>query len=217
MQDREREEAERTRKTTPPTAAGNVAGARVIQTTLDNPEYIRVSEELSKANIDRSTEVARLGLVDKTIAEYEQRIQKLPGAVRELNDKTRDYSILKTQYEGLLERREQAKIKADLDKVAARSTLKEIGSVYAEPSLTKLKAILIFIGSLIFGLIVGFGLITLGEWLDPTLRYEEDIERLLGVPILVSLPLSPQAALALPTPPTPVRRATQTETNRNKE
>ncbi|MBC7806704.1 MAG: hypothetical protein H7145_11185, partial [Akkermansiaceae bacterium] len=120
--------------------------------------------------------------------EYENRVRKLPAAARELTDKTRDYSIMKEQYEDLLKRREQAQIKASLDKVAATSTLHPIGIVYAHPADGKKKTILLLAGSLVFSMVVGAGLVIGAELLDPSLRYETDVERLLGTRVVAALP-----------------------------
>ena len=45
-----------------------------------------------------------------------------------------------------------------------------------------------FLGSLLLGCLVGAILIVLSEWSDHSLRHEADAERLLGVPVLASLP-----------------------------
>jgi uncharacterized protein involved in exopolysaccharide biosynthesis len=180
---------------TAPTAGGTgtgffVSGKNVVQTTTqENPEYRNLMEKLTQAKIDQTTSKARMALLDQQIAGYEQRLKALPAAARVLTDKTRDYSILKEQYEDLLTRREQARIKASLDKVAATSTLQPIGVVYAVPTMGAKKMALLVAGSMIFGGLVGFGLIVCAEWADPTIRYNADVERLLGVPVIAGLPL----------------------------
>lgn len=186
-------------KTTPaarPPAAGGagtgffVSGKNVVQTTTqENPEYRNLMEKLTQTKIEQTTSKARLDLLDQQIAGYEQRLKALPAAARVLTDKTRDYSILKEQYEDLLTRREQARIKASLDKVAATSTLQPIGVVYAIPAMGTKKLALLAAGSMIFGGLVGLGLIVCAEWADPTIRYNADVERLLGVPVITGLPL----------------------------
>ncbi|MBC8140133.1 MAG: hypothetical protein H7Y38_01690 [Armatimonadetes bacterium] len=169
--------------------SANGASANVVQTTTQaNPEYTSLSEQLTQAKIEQATNTSRLALLDQNISEYEKRVRLLPDAARELTDKTRDYSIMKEQYEDLLKRREQAQIKANLDKVAATSTLVPIGTVYASASNGIKKNALILVGTVVFGVIVGSGLILGAELADPSVRYAADVEKMLGVPVVLCLP-----------------------------
>lgn len=161
----------------------------VTETDLqENPEYQALSLQLTEANIGQNTQLAQVRLVRQQIAEVEARVRHAPLAQRALTDKTRDYEVLKAQYENLLERREQAQIKANLDKVTAASTLSQIGTVHAEPTVGRLKVLVMLAASAFLGLVVATGLVVAGEWADPSLRYEEDVPRLLNLPVLVSVP-----------------------------
>ncbi len=161
----------------------------VMQTKLqDNPEYQALQQQLTDATIAEQTQTAQIAHLQQAIAQYETRIAAIPAEQRTLTDKTRDYSILKEQYENLLQRREQIKIKGDLDKVSASSTLTPIGQVYAEPTTGKAKLLGLIFASIVLGAIVGIILVVLSEWADHSLRYESDAARLLGVPVLASLP-----------------------------
>jgi uncharacterized protein involved in exopolysaccharide biosynthesis len=163
----------------------------VTETKLqDNPEYMDLTQQLTAAKIAEQTQKARVALLDKKINEYQARIAALPAAERELTQKTRDYTLLKGQYENLLERRQQAELKANVEKVTASSTLVVQNPVFAENSLSRTKKAMILAGSFLVGLIIGCGMILLREWMDPSLRYEMDAERLLGVSVLAGLPES---------------------------
>lgn len=164
----------------------------VLETTLqDNPEYMDLSQQLTDARISEQTQRARMGLLNQQLGQYQKRIAALPAAERELTEKTRDYTILKEQYEDLLQRRQQAELKANVERVTASSTLIVQNPVFAEEAMSRSKKALMVVGSIILGLIMGFVVILLREWMDPSLRYESDAARLLGVPVLVGLPESP--------------------------
>ena len=178
--------------------------SNITQTKLqDNPEYQALQQQYTDATISGQTQQAQVQHLQEAIAQYETRIQRIPSEQRELTDKTRDYSILKAQYESLLSRREQVKVKGDLDKVSASSLLTPLGQIYAEPTTGHSKMVLLMAGSVVLGIIVGLILIVLSEWGDQSLRTEADAERALGVPVLAMLPDT--AALkfttALPAPP----------------
>ena len=151
-------------------------------------EYGMLVQMLAETRIAERTQKAQLGLVKKQVAEYETRLRRMPGAERERDDKARNYRILKAQYEDLLQRREQARMKADLDRVSARSTLSRIGAVHAEPSLARNERMAFLLGGVLLGLTAGGLLVVIRERADPSLRYESDARRALQVPVLGSVP-----------------------------
>lgn len=156
----------------------------------DNPLYISLQQQLVEARITALTQQAQLGELDKQIDQYQAMVQRMPTQQRELNDRTRDYSILKERYETLLKKREEVEMQGALDKVSASSTLTPIGWIYAEPSMTHSKMIGVVAGSVVLGLIVGILLLILNEWSDRSLRYPSEVERQLGIPVLAVLPES---------------------------
>ncbi|MES2464728.1 MAG: hypothetical protein V4671_29545 [Armatimonadota bacterium] len=164
----------------------------VTETKLqDNPEYMDLTQQLTEANIAEQTQRERIGLLDKKLREYEVRIAALPAAERELTEKTRDYKLLQGQFEDLLKRKQQAELKQNVDTVVAKSAFAPQNNVYAEETTGKTKKLLMLVGSVVVGLVIGFALILFREWMDPSLRYETDAARLLGVPVLAGLPESP--------------------------
>jgi len=191
----------------------------VTQTKLqDNPEYQGLQQQMTDAVISGQTQQAQIQHLTQAIAQYQARIAQIPSEQRNLADRTRDYSIVKAQYESLLARREQIKVKGALDKVSASSLLTPLGQIYAEPTTGHSKTLGLMAGSVALGILVGIILIVLAEWGDPSLRDEAAAERLLGVPVLGLLPDSahlkfrthlaapPAARAALPTPPSDEQR-----------
>ena len=185
--------------------AGGRSGQRpweiITETKLqDNPEYQELMLQLTAAGIAQKTQQAQMQLVHRQMAEAEARIQRAPLGQRMLINKTRDYNILKAQYENLLQRREQAQIKANLDKVTAASTLGRIGIIHAEPTLSEMKMVGMLAASVLLGLVVALGMVVLSEWADTSVRDEYDVHRLLGVPVVAIVPDTPALRAALPGP-----------------
>ena len=83
-------------------------------------------------------------------------------------------------------------IKKDLGEVTAASQFNTMNLVAAESTANLKKKILTIAAALALGLFLGLVLVVIREWMDPSIRYEADVERLLGVPVLVSLPESQQ-------------------------
>lgn len=179
--------------------ASTPEGKRVQETRLEtNPTYVALTTELGQVQIEREAQRSRLDSLLKTILEYQARIQRLPSAQRALTDRTRDYNILKGQFENLLAQREQVRLKGEIANVAAQSSLRPLGMVYAEPSTGKKKALMIVFAGCLLALLTSVGLVFLAEWTDPTLRYEEDAEHLIGLPVLGSISELPAGSPWLP-------------------
>lgn len=168
-------------------------------TLQDNPERQELQQQLVKINIAERTQKAQLAKLDQQIGEFERRIQLLPAAERILAEKTRDREFIQTQYQNLWARREQARLKASVDKINETSKLSPQSIIRAEPTLGKSKKVALIGGSVLLGLVVGCLMILLREWMDASLRYASDTERLLGVPVLASLPASPVLQFPLST------------------
>lgn len=156
----------------------------------NNPEYADVERQIVLAEIEQKTQAAQIAELDKRIAGYQAIIAKMPRDERDLTEKTRDYNIVKNQFEDLLQRREAARVKAKVGEVTAMSQYIKLNMVYAESTATTKKKAMTIGGSLLVGIVVGFLLILLREWMDPSLRYETDTVRMLDMPVLASLPES---------------------------
>lgn len=164
---------------------GNGVGSAVVETKQrDNPEYRATEERIVVLEIARKTQAARMAVLQRRIRDLEAHIRAIPDAQRQLNDKTRDYDILKNQFERLLVSREQARVKGNLDRVTARSAFVTMGLVHAQPSMPRKKLLMMCMASLIAGVILAAGLVIVREWMDPAVRYVDDAERLFGVPLL---------------------------------
>lgn len=161
------------------------------QTELqDNPQYQALQQQIAEASIAQEEDEMEMQNLRQQIIKYQNLVNKIPAAQRQLADKTRDYGGLQDTYTSLEKRRQEAHITANLDRLTASNSLMPIGVTFATPTTGKTKLIAMLFGSLILGCLVGIILIVLSEWSDHSLRHEADAERLLGVPILAALPES---------------------------
>ena len=159
------------------------------QTTLaENPQYQELQQQIAEASIAAEADQQLMQNLHQQIGKYQNIVNQIPNAQRQLADKIRDYSGLQDGYQSIEKQRREVKTKADLDRLTSTSSLLPIGVTYALPTTGRTKLIGMLIGSLILGMLVGFILVVLSEWADHSLRYEADAERLLGIPVLASLP-----------------------------
>lgn len=157
---------------------------------VNNPEYADIQQQLVVADIAQKTQAAQIAALDRRLGELKATIASMPEGERRLVEKTRDYTIVKDQFEELLKRREGARVKASVGEVTAMSQFIKLNAVYAESTATTKKKAMTIGGSLLVGVVVGFLLILVREWMDPSVRYETDAVRILDMPVLASLPES---------------------------
>ncbi len=154
----------------------------------DNPQYQLLKNEIADAGIAGVADQQSMQNLRRQIDRYQKLVGQIPAAQRQLAEKTRNYSESLVQYQKLREQRDTVQLQANLDRVTASNSLNPIGVTYATPTTGRTKLIAMLLGSLFLGALVGAILIVLSEWSDHSLRHEADTERLLGVPVLASLP-----------------------------
>ncbi len=154
----------------------------------DNPQYQSLKLQVTEAEIARDSDQQAMQDLKQRLTKNQALLNQIPDAQRRLEDKMRDYQQAQVLDQKLRQQRDSVKLQADLDRQTASDSLLPVGVTYATPTTGKTKLIAMLLGSLILGCLVGVILIVLSEWSDHSLRYEGDAERLLGVPILASLP-----------------------------
>ncbi len=169
--------------------AGAPQNKRNSQTKLqENPQYQNYNQQIAEAAIAQEADQQEMQNLRQQIGKYQALVGRIPAAQQQLLDKTRDYRTQQDLYETLTKKRQDMDMQASLDQVSASSSLVPVGITDALPTTGRTKMIGMLFGSLLLGVLVGVILIVVSEWSDHSLRYEADAERLLGVPVLASLP-----------------------------
>ena len=162
---------------------------RDSQTKLqENPQYQNYKQQIAEAAIAQEADQQEMQNLRQQIGKYQGLVGRIPAAQQQLLDKTRDYRTQQDLYDTLTKKRQDMDMQASLDQVSASSSLVPVGITDALPTTGRTKMIGMLFGSLLLGVLVGVILIVVSEWSDHSLRYEADAERLLGVPVLASLP-----------------------------
>ncbi|MEO5821846.1 MAG: GNVR domain-containing protein [Vicinamibacteraceae bacterium] len=129
-----------------------------------------------------------------TVADYQSRIESVPGLESEWISLSRDYDTLQETYRGLLGKSEESKVSANLE----RRQIGEQFRVLDPPRVpTKPKSpqrLVINAGGLALGILVGLALAGLLEFMDTTYRGEADVRTALSLPVLAVVPHLPTAA-----------------------
>ena len=164
-------------KPRPMAEAARIVRERQIQAELDNIDrQIAAKEE----------DVARL---HKQIDEYQRRVDAAPMRETEMTELMRDYKTLQDVYVGLLEKKEASKLSANLERAQAGEQFKILDPARVperpySPDHIRTTAI-----GAVAGLGFGLALALLLEMRDSTIRREDDIVRLLALPVIAVVPM----------------------------
>jgi protein tyrosine kinase modulator len=183
LQARLEEEARRPAQPDPDRGASPAERARQkrirdLQAELENIDHQLAANQDEEAKLKQ-----RMG-------EYQAKVEGVPTRESELVELTRDYGTLQAAYTSLLTKREDSKISANLER-------RQIGEQFRilDPASLPEKAYnqserLAFIGSGAgAGLALGLLLVGFLEFRDSSLTREEDVVRVLSLPVLALVPV----------------------------
>jgi polysaccharide chain length determinant protein (PEP-CTERM system associated) len=123
------------------------------------------------------------------IADYQGRIEAVPGLESEWIALTRDYETLKTAYQQLLAKTEDSKVAADLERrqIGEQFRILDPARIPVRP-ISPNRRMINGLGALL-GLLLGVGIVAALELRDSSLRTEADVASVLGVPVLALIPI----------------------------
>ena len=137
-------------------------------------------------------ETKRLKEEEKDLKEqmnlYQRRIEDTPKREQELVLLTRDYELLKTNYQSLLDKNLQAQMAENLERKQKGEQFKILDpAVLPEKPIKPDRNKILLIGGLL-GIVLGIGLTWVRESSDQSFRTVSDLEEYLGIPVLATIP-----------------------------
>jgi polysaccharide biosynthesis transport protein len=149
---------------------------------VTSPEIARVEADIRGLESDRAQE-------QNNINELRLRLSNMPRRLQELTDLTRDYDSLKTRYDSTMAQREQVQRARDIE-VARKGEQFQVQDRARPPAVPfKPNFVQLLMMGLLGGLAVGAGIAALLEFLDQTIRSEDEFAgRFPDLPILGSIP-----------------------------
>jgi hypothetical protein len=120
---------------------------------------------------------------------YQRRVENTPKREQELLLLQRDYDEINKTYTSLQNRKMEARMAINMEKQQKGEQFRIIdpARLPEKPISPNMKVLFILLVAAGFG--IGGGLIFLLEYLDTSFRSTEDIESLLGVPVLATIPI----------------------------
>jgi polysaccharide chain length determinant protein (PEP-CTERM system associated) len=125
-----------------------------------------------------------------TIAGYQAKVDAVPTRRAELVELTRDYATVQTAYNDLLKKQEESKLAANLERRQAGEQFRILDPAsFPEKPYNRLLKLQVALGGSLGGLLLGLGLVGFLEYRDSSFKTEEDVLRLLTLPVLAIVPI----------------------------
>ena len=145
--------------------------------------------ELDSLNRQIAAQQAQERQLRGTAAVYQARLESVPARETELAELTRDYTTLREVYADLLQKNEESKVAANLERRQIGEQFKLLDPArMPERPVSPNRPLINLIGAGV-GLLFGLALVGLKEYRDTTFSTEEDVTRLLGLPVLARIPV----------------------------
>ena len=168
-------------------AAAGEDGSGPQTTYVSNPVYQQVRIKLVESESNVASLGRRVDLLESQMIRIRELAKTAPTIEAELVDLTRDYGVLKRQYETLLARRESARISQAADSTTDSVNFRiieppHVPTLPSSPNRPFLMTLVLFAG-----IGAGLGLATLIDKMDSSFRTPEAVADAFGLPVLGSV------------------------------
>ena len=164
----------------PPTSLAELSRRKRVQDLRAELEVIDHQLATSQTEEDR---------LKKVIAGYQADVDAVPTRESELVELTRDYSTLQATYSSLLQKQEESKLAANLERREIGEQFKVLDPAsLPERPVNQVKRIGALAGGAVGGLLVGLLSVGFLEYRDSTFRTEQEVSRVLALPVFALVP-----------------------------
>lgn len=142
-------------------------------------------EQMDRQLANKAAEEKRLRDI---AAAYQQRVDVAPTREAEMSELTRDYTTLQTLYGNLLSKKEESKIAANLERRQIGEQFKLLDPARMPERPFSPNRTMINLGGIVAGLAIGLVLVGLLEYRDVTMKTDDEVSGVLGLPVLAVVP-----------------------------
>jgi polysaccharide chain length determinant protein (PEP-CTERM system associated) len=145
--------------------------------------------QIHQHDVDIKERTAQQDELQQQIKNYQARVQSSPAVEEEYKALTRDYQTALEFYNDLLRKRDQSAMATDLEKRQEGEQFQVLDAANL-PNAPSFPNVTLFIGAgAVGGLGLAVGLFLAMELIDTSLRNEKEVENLLHLPVLATLPV----------------------------
>lgn len=165
------------------------------------------AEELRRRDVlsEQQAEIASLGRqitfkegeerrLRSLIADYQSKIESVPGVESEWTRLDRDYATIQESYKSLLTRSQEAQIASNLEENQVGEQFKVLDQPQVSDQATSSFRLQINILGAFMGFFIGLAVVAAREFMDPSFRTESDVMNALSLPVLATVPFAPSPA-----------------------
>jgi polysaccharide chain length determinant protein (PEP-CTERM system associated) len=159
--------------------------------TMDPAKRKRLMDTRAEMdNLDRQIQgkLAEEARLRGLIGTYQARIEATPVREAELAGLTRDYETLQEQYRGLLQKKEESQISANLERRQIGEQFKILDPARMPEKPASPDRPRLYLIALVIAIAAGLGVTALAEFFDQTLRTEADVRAALNLTVLATVP-----------------------------
>jgi protein tyrosine kinase modulator len=132
---------------------------------------------------------AEAGRLKGIMASYQNKVEVVPTRESELVELTRDYGTLQVAYGTLLTKHEDSKIAANLERRQIGEQFRILDpAALPERPYNQVQRVAAMAAGAVVGMVLGLLLVGFLEYRDSSLRREEDVVRILTLPVLALVP-----------------------------
>lgn len=153
-----------------------------------NPLYEELRSKLSTAKVELATKLRRKDGTQGLLKNEQDKLKRIVGKQADLSELTRDYQVTKSIYEGMLERKETARLSMTLD-VEGQGVKYKIQEPAAYPLTPQgLRFFHFAIAGPFVGLLVPLALLVVFIMVDPRVRFTDKVASAVQVPVIGVVP-----------------------------
>lgn len=170
--------------TSKPAGARRMAGGQG-----PDPYYHELLRQRDEGEIGIASLKERHQRLIAQIKEYQDRVERAPTREQEMMILVRDYENTKRNYEALLDKQLNARVSENLEKRQKGETFRILDPANLPEKPEKPDVLMIMLAGLAVGCGVGYGIaFSLEQWAPP-FRRPEEVESILGLPVLATIPV----------------------------
>jgi uncharacterized protein involved in exopolysaccharide biosynthesis len=144
------------------------------------------SLELVEAEIESLNQRRRQ--LDEKIAEFQRRVERTPRAEQELAALTRDLLQLRQNYDSMLRKELDAQMARRMEEYWSGDYFRVLDPAYFPRRPIRPYAFLFVLAGIVLGLAAGLTASIAADFLDNSVKSERELEALLSLPILSTIP-----------------------------
>lgn len=156
-----------------------------------SPIYQGMRSMLAQTDAQVAELRVRVGEFERRVQELDEMVDRVPVIEAELKQLDRDYSVIASQHQSLLQRREAAKISDDVEQKASDVTFRVIDPPFVPSRPSEPNKLLLNSLVLVLALGAGAALALLASLIKPVVGDQQSLARLTGLPLLGIVTLIP--------------------------